>query len=381
MEEEYEPNLWERIEPTLYGLSLLLMNCGLVVSGLATLYLLYGLLGGGIGAFPSQTHDEHVRVLGLIAFAGKAMQAGLIAVGLGAGFAFRTDEATGYSLLGGAAALGIGVPYAVHTFAGTQVDNAAGSAALAVFVSSVYVPAAVGAILIVRDIVLRTISAVGDKSVDKQKMTYGTGAEAERLPVRTSLLAKCWEGGFCRDFIRPHCPIFIGRKTCWKERRGCYCEEDIVSAAAAKVTGVVLDMAPDPKYNFANAALPLHQASAGASVYKKPILSASQKRERCRNCVIFNQHEQEKYKILLPVTFIGGFAICAILSTPMRMAVDTTLSMTQTIINKASFSVGGVPQIVHPPETVEWIFVGAFAIMVVSKLLQALEWACFKAKI
>lgn len=387
MEEEYEPTLWERIEPTVYGLSTLVMYVGLAVAGLATLYLLINLFGGGVAAYPSQTHDQKLHILSLIATAGKALQIGLVAAAIGAGIAYRTEEATGYALLGGAAALGLGIPYATRSFADAQTENPAGLAILAVFVAASYAPAAVGAILVIRDIILRGISAMGDKSVDKTKMTYGTGAEADRLPTRTSILAKCWEGGFCRDFIRPHCPIFLSRKTCWKEKRGCYCEEEIVSAAAAKVQGVVLEMAPDPKYNFANAATPSGvgqigvSASASANMYRKPVLSLAQKKERCRNCVIYNEHEKEKYRILLPVIGLGGIALCVMFAVPMRKAVDAALSMTQTIINKTAFQVGGAPQIVHPGETVEWIFVVVFGIMLISKLLQVLEWACFKAKI
>jgi hypothetical protein len=42
---------------------------------------------------------------------------------------------------------------------------------------------------------------------------------------------------------------------------------------------------------------------------------------------------------------------------------------------------GPGPQFNRPPSVVEWALVGAFSLMIISKLLQGLEWMCFKAKI
>ena len=92
----------------------------------------------------------------------------------------------------------------------------------------------------------------------------------------------------------PHCPIFLSRKACWREKRGCYCEEDIVAAAASKINGVVLDMAPDPKQNYANTARQVGTTGM-ENAYRKPALSHAQKVQRCKYCVIFNEHEREKY--------------------------------------------------------------------------------------
>jgi hypothetical protein len=201
--------------------------------------------------------------------------------------------------------------------------------------------------------------------------------------VRMSLLAKCWEGPYCRDFIRPHCPIFIARKACWREKRGCYCEEDIVSAAASKINGVILDMAPDPKYNFANVARQVG-TSAADNPYRKPELSMAQKIQRCKYCVIYNEHEREKYTLLVPVVMVGSVLLCLLFTNVIRGGIGSVLTFTQGIVDRFSFgqgSSGTVAQLAHPNEAVEWAFVIAIAIIIVSKLLQVLEWACFKAKI
>jgi hypothetical protein len=304
-------------------------------------------------------------------------------------------------------------------------------------------PAGIGAVLIARDVVLRFISALQPKHVESDNLTYGNEAKAEAKPIRTSLFAKCWEGPYCREFVRVHCPIFIKRAACWREKSGCYCEEEIVSQAASKVQGVHLEMvpsgasAPTPPPPSSPAATPpvvtptrpvglssvgsppinrglghdplspppsagrggsvglsgvgssgvVHiqigneQPAAVVTGNRKVELNAAQKRERCRNCVIYNEHQREKYKILLPLTFIGGIALCALFSTPARGLIGTGMIGLETLLARITFNSGPAPKIAQPSDGAVWTLIGALSLMFLSKLLQVLEWACFKVKI
>ena len=385
-EEYYEPTLWQKIEPVLFPIAMLVMNVGLALAGLAALYLLYGVLGGGLAVYDSLPAADKHRQMANLVLGTKALQIGLGAGALGAAIAFVTEETTGYALLGGAALIGLGIPYGCKLTAAGQVASDGITAALGGFVNAAYVPAALGAILIAVDVIRRFKSALEGrtKPLEQEMFTYGAEASAGTRPPRTSLMGKCWEGEFCRDFIRPHCPIFIARKACWREKRGCYCEEDIVASAAQKVQGIQLSMAPDSRYNFANSPQPLGEPAAGT--FRRVELSMAQKKERCRNCVIYNGHEQEKYNLLLPVVIVGGIAACVIFSNLLRASVGSILTFAQSFLDRFSFGTSSGPTVAptalaHPSETVEWIFVGAFTIMIVSKLLQGLEWMCFRAKI
>lgn len=424
-DEQYEPTAAERFGSSLYGIAVLVMNVSFAIAGVAALYLLYGILSGGMSGVDSLPAADKARVFGVVSLAGKALTGGLALGTLALTYVMLGEDMAGYVIFVAAAAIGFGIQFAYTTFGGT-VDSGGVKRAFSAFHQAAYVPAAIGALLILRDVVLRFISALQPKEINSDTLTYGNEARVEAKPIRTSLLAKCWEGPYCRDFVRVHCPIFIKRQACWRVKQGCYCEEEIVSAAAAKVQGVHLEMAPNKNANFANAptqpvtSIPPSSApiapTAGLSAvgsapkaggmgrlpdvvtiqignetptsvvtnsggYQKRDLSPAQKRERCRNCVIYNEHQREKYKILLPVVFVGGIALCAIFAVPLRELFSASIMGVDRLLAHISFNTGAAPKLQRPAEGAAWALVGAFGLMFLSKMLQLLEWACFKVKI
>lgn len=406
--------------PIVYNAAVFAMNGGFLVAFLAAAYLLYGLFSGASADFNTLTHADRLRVLGNIGAASHLLTYSFGVAALATAYVLWGEDFVGYGILIAALVVGLGIPQIYGMLSGDKAPTAATREALRAFPSGMLFPLVIGAVLVAIDIVQRLSNSVRNRPLKTEKMTYGRGAAAESRPVRTSLLAKCWEGPYCREFIRVHCPIFIARKACWREKRGCYCEEDIVSAAAAKVTGIVLDMAPDPKMNFANAPAPITPAAAKHTVAYDPLasgtpmqsiggggmgqldsglagalniaptpprkieLTAAQKRERCRNCVIYNEHQREKYKLLMPATILGAIALCAVISAHLRALIGWALAMVDALLGRISFTGNGAPapmQFSHPSETVEWLLVAAITLMVVSKALQFLEWAVFKAKV
>ena len=376
---------WQRVSPVVIGVSTWIMTGGVIVAVLAAAYLILGIVGGGLTGFNALPRPERVRVLANVVLAGNALNYGLIAAAVGGAIAYFTEDTIGYLLFGGAAVFGLAIPYVCRLTGAGHSDSYAVAAALAAFVGAATIPGVVGGLLIARDIVKRLIGAIRDRTLDHKDFTYGGEAQAVPRPVRTSLLAKCWEGPYCREFIRPQCPIFLSRKACWREKRGCYCEEDIVSAAAARINGVVLDMAPDPKQNYANMARPVGYADRNENVYRKPELSHAQKVQRCKFCVIYNEHEREKYQRLVPVFVVGTVVLCALFSTHLVSVIGGVLGFMQGVVQRFSFTGGAsdvqIAKLAEPNSGVEWILVAAFTVMILSKTLQILEWMCFKAKI
>jgi len=359
------------------------MSGGFGIALLAAAYLVLGIVGGGLAGFDPLSKEEHLRILGNIALATQALQIGMAVGALGAAIAYFSVDTIGYLIFAGAAAVYLGIPFLCHLSPNSQTPSYATGIAFQAFFHAAPAPGVIGALLIGRDIVKRLIDAIQNRPINHVDLTYGSEALAAPKPVRTSILAKCWEGPYCREFIRPHCPIFISRKACWREKRGCYCEEDIVSAAAAKVNGIVLDMAPSASQNYANAPSTISGSGYSSNVYRKPELTMAQKIQRCKYCVIYNEHEREKYKLLVPVVIVGTIALCGIFSPLLRDGVGGVLGFTQGIVNKFSYgsSTTEIAKLTDPGPTVEWIFVGAFTVMIVSKMLQVLEWVCFKAQI
>ena len=380
------PSAWDTIGPLIITVGTYLMNAAFIAAGLGALYLLYALFSGNLTALAGLPKADQARLMSVVNTAGKALAGGLAIGSLCALVVTWGEESTGYILLGGAALLGLGVPFIYNVAGGQGAGNGPASShvnvALAQFIHAAYIPGMVGAGLSAWDIVKRLASGVKPKTLEKETFTYGGAATADDRPRRTSLLAKCWEGPYCREFIRTTCPIFIARKACWREKRGCYCEEDIVSSAAARVQGIQLDMAPPEISIVAGGGVASVSTLGGgpATPIRRIELSHRQKVERCKHCVIYNEHEREKYKLLMPVTIVGTLVLCFVLASPLRHFVSLAFGTMDAVLAKISFE-GGGSKFSGVSETAEWILVGALSLMFVSKALQIVEWACFKAKI
>ncbi len=384
---------------------------------IGTLWLLASLFFGNYGDFASVSKTAQSAALNNISLAQLLMTWGFGAGAILCAIVYFGEEVLGYALLGGALLIGFGIPAGFQEFGGESYA-ATQSVALKnvydAFSTGVRFPALVGGLLVCYDVVQRLIRTVRERpTVKVEKMTYGTGAKQENSdrPPRTSPLGKCWEGPFCRDFIRPHCPIFLKRQACWQQKRGCYCEEDIVSQAAAKVTGKMLPMA-GANSRFANApmetrndatsdpmAAGFQMIGVGApapvgmggmtpppptlsTAPRRMELSADQKRERCRNCVIYNEHQREKYQLLLPVVLIGTVLVCGFVAFQFQTNATAVVDGIETIINRFSFLPGkDTVKVGSSSATVAWFFIGAATIVIVSKTLQFLEWCVFKIKI
>jgi len=394
------------------------------VALLAGGYLLYGLLSGNLGQFAHLPDPDRARILSNIHAASTAMTFGLAIGTVGATIVLWGEEYTGYGVVGATTLIGIGVPYLLGAFA-AKADNYALQQAQAAFPHAMPIPLVVGGLLIAYDIAQRLIRVFQDRPVATERMTFGQEADAKavsELPRRTSILGKCWEGPYCRDFIRPRCPIFLSRKACWKVKQGCYCEADIVSSAAEHISGIRLEMAPDALHNFANApggampdtktkiafdplapdqvhlgtigtigtlgtlertGAPVTAALSARRPERKVELTAGQKRERCRNCVIYNEHQREKYRVTMPATIVAALAFCAVMNVPLRAFLSTCLRTVDSLVNQASFTGHDRPLVIvgQVSDSVIWCLFAALALIVVTKALQTLEWAIFKVKV
>jgi hypothetical protein len=394
------------------------LTISLAAGAIGTLWLLASLIFGNYGDFGAATKPAQAAALNNISLAQTLMTWGF---GIGTvlcAIVYFGEEVLGYALLGGALLIGFGIPAGFQQFGGEAyglTKSIALGKVYTAFATGVRLPALVGGLFIAYDVVQRLIRTVRERpTVKVEKMTFGTGAKQENAdrPPRTSPLGKCWEGPFCRDFIRPHCPIFLKRQACWQQKRGCYCEEDIVSQAAAKVTGQTLPMAgsgtsrfsnmptkndmsaaPDPMgagFQMIGVGAEAPQGRGGmtpaaptlAAAPRRMELTAGQKRERCRSCVIYNEHQREKYQLLLPVVLIGTVVLCGYVAFQFQTNATSVVKGIELIVNRFSFLPGNSNVTVgNSSSTVAWFFIGAATIMIVSKTLQFLEWCIFKIKI
>lgn len=365
------------VPPIFYAIADLIMKVGLLVAGLGAAYLIYGVFFG-LNEFATWDSAKQKVMLSNIHIGELAMMVGFAASSICICILFWSEEAAGYVLLIAAALLGLGLPLAFPMLGGEK-SSLGVATALSSFPKAVLVPGAVGILLVIRDVIQKFSSAIQKRGAetDSAGMEFGAGARREAKPLRTSLIGKCWEGSYCRDWVRPHCPIFQKREACWRNRRGCYCDQEIVSAAANKVQGVQLEMAPTSQYNYANPSNP------GATKATKIILNDAQKAERCRNCVIYNDHQAEKYKIVMPVAIVVTAALCVLASPLMRQGIGASMDGIENLAARLAFagSQDSGIRLTKPSENVQWVLVGAFSLMLISKALQVVEWCVYVKKI
>jgi len=360
--------------PTLIALASVAMNLGYLVGGAALAYLAFGLFYG-LNDFATWDAVRQRQMVANLTLAGNALSVGLAVGAICTALVFWWEETSGYLVLVGAAILGFGIPVFYPQITGGGEVNRGVQFALSLLPKAAIVPAAVGVLLVARDVIAKFAVALERRSQEVGDVEFGKGAQKGDRPMRTSLLGKCWEGPYCRDFVRAHCPIFLKKAACWKERRGCYCEEEIVSTASQKSKGLVLEMAPDNRYNSAN-------PTSGRTL-RKVLLTDAQKAERCRNCVIYNEHQREKYAVFLPIVVGVVLVLCGLFAFTSRHYIGDAMSSIEAVINRFSFT--GDPnagvKLTRPNDGAQWVVAGAITLMLISKALQVLEWAIFEKKI
>ena len=228
---------------------------------------------------------------------------GLLAVSIGAGWLMWGEETVGPILL----VVGLAIifnPSYLPSALGAQGSPQA-TKALEALAAAGYPPAIVGFLLICGHlfIVIRTRAVQGARA---DQMKYGKGVK-EESDVRNVILGKCWQLPYCRKFVRERCPIYHSKRTCWKERVGCMCEESVIrNAMEGKV-------------------IPADVVAASKFIPQNHKLTAQQKFERCKQCVIYNEHQKHKYKLALPGAAVGVAAIYVFTREPAGQFIKSKL--------------------------------------------------------
>lgn len=193
-------------------------------------------------------------------------------------------------------------------------------------------------------------------------LKYGKGVK-EDLDRQNVFLGKCWQLPYCRKFVREKCPIYHARRTCWKERVGCMCEEKVIHNA---MTGVNIprDMVAAAKYIPYNTKLPMEV-----------------KIQRCRQCVIYNEHQKHKYKVALPSTLLGVVGIWLVAREPLKELVGGVLTGADRLLGQATLSGNrGVTDASHLAVFRELVVV-VLMLMVLAYAMKVIEYLFFKAKV
>jgi len=289
----------------------------------------------------------------------KVLIVGVVGVTVGVGYLFWEEDVASGILVLLSAVMYFSPMFLPSLFGGSNnvtIGKAMSGIALAGLVMGI-----LSITLLVAEIALkiRTRAKVGVRA-DQLKYGKGIKEEADRQNV---FLGNCWQLPYCRKFVRERCPIFHAKRTCWRERVGCMCEEEVIRNA------------------MENKPIPKDAVLAGKMIPKNFRLTEIQKFERCKNCVIYNEHQRHKYRAFVWAIVIGYVALYVVLHGPLVTMVDGLVTRVNDAVHIAILSGGKEANSFEAPTFFVEGLSFVMALLILTYALKLLEYCIFKLKI
>jgi len=351
---------------------------GGILDGASKLCLYGGLIAMIIGvvfllttyqAFVSN-NPSAVAAAGLsnIALLSKVLYVGCVAALVGSTYIWWGEETLAvFQLILGAALWAS--PFWVPSIMGSS--NGAGSEVAGRAVGTIQTGGSIfgglAIIVLVIDIAMR-VRMRAQQGSKADQLKYGKGVK-EEADLKNIFMGKCWQLPFCRKFVREACPIYHAKRTCWREKVGCMCEEEVIRKA---MTG-------------GNAGtISKDSVAAARFIPVNNRLTIEQKKERCRQCVIYNEHQKHKYKLMLPVT-VGGFVLLYVLMrAPLLQMSGGIIDQINKVVGNLTFSgqktQGASGAMDGSPFFQEMLLV-CVLVVILAYALKVLEYLIFKLKV
>jgi hypothetical protein len=331
-------------------------TAGLVI-GLGFLMYTFSVVGSGASAVdPGQVQAN-------ISLFSKVLLGGSLVLTLSLTYLYWGEETLGVLQLIGAGALYF-APLILPSMFGVQVPSQAGSEALGAIQTAGLFNGAIAIVVLVADLLVR-VRLRSKQGMKADALKYGKGMTEER-EIQNVFMGKCWQLPFCRKFVRERCPIYHSRRTCWKEQVGCMCEEQVIRDA---MEGKVI---------------PKDAVMAATYIPRNNKLTTAQKHERCRQCVIYNEHQKHKYKLLLPAVGLSFAGLYILLREPLLGSMKVLIEGLDRMIGRATFrgpEVGVRETISTSGLPFQEILLICFVIVAFAYALRLVEFLVFKLKV
>ena len=347
-------DLSEGFQSVLLSLARFLFFAGLLATVLSLGFLIYYSL------MPQGQAPPLRQAQGLIATFSSVLSAGVVAVVIGAAYTFWGEEIMPALLLVGAG-LTYFAPLLLPMATGGQTTSV-GQASMGSIQTTGILFGALAIIVLVLDLGVRARERAA-RGAKAEVLRYGKGIKEEKN-VQNIFMGKCWQLPFCRKFVRERCPIYHSRRTCWRERVGCMCEEAVINGA------------------LENKPIPRDALAAAQYIPKNNKLTLDQKKERCRSCVIYNEHQRHKYKLSMPIILLGFVGVyVAFRVTLLNMTTDVIGRIDQ-VVGRATFtSETGIKKAAQANVPFQEFLLFCFFIVALTYVMRLVEYLIFKAKI
>ena len=362
-------------------------------------YLLFGLFSGAL-AEAGQSLVVRQHALQLVGSTSTALNASLVITLVCALILYYENEALAVILLVVSALFAFGLNFLLQFIEQGQNLSAgvAAQATLSEIKTASEIIGVPGVLLFLWNIVQRIRDArVGE---DLTTMNYGQNAKKEEVAgAILGAFAKCWQLPFCREGIRVKCPIFHARTKCWKHRVGCMCEENVLRLAMGGEEHKPVDMTQQAGFvpigdlitkseQASRPSVPTKVGPRGVRIPTNPHLTAGQKRMRCNNCVIYNEHQRQKYSLFSPLVTIAVPILVFLNFDPLKDMLSNGLTLLDKVVAGLSFTANKIKpghsdltMNINGSLPITAIIIMALTLLVMTWALRFLEYCMFKIKI
>lgn len=112
-------------------------------------------------------------------------------------------------------------------------------------------------------------------------------------------------------------------------------------------------------------------------------LTPSQKQERCRQCVIYNEHQKHKYKLILPVATAVFVGLYLLFRGPLLEMTSQLLVTIDRMIGRATFrsDANVAQQITDSGMHFQEVLLICLSLIVFTYVLKLVEFLIFKLKV
>jgi hypothetical protein len=343
----------EAFQDFLSGCARLVFWLGLACSFLSTALLMYTVIRLGDQGAANEVANA-VKNVGL---AQRVLMAGVIGLAVGAGYLFWGSEFLGVGLLAYAALLYF-APLLLPMVTSANASNEAITRSYGALQEGGTALGAIAVVIVVADVFMRVRErARHGVKADQLRLGKGIKEESDKQNV---FLGKCYQLPYCRKFVRERCPIYHAKVSCWKEKTGCMCEEEVIRGA------------------MENKPIPKDQLLAQKMIPRNHKLTDAQKAERCKHCVIYNEHQKHKYRALLPAILVGFALVYVLGHGPLIAGLENLVRQINATVQ--GLTLGGLKGAKVPAAFTEGMLAVLF-LVAISYSLRMLEYAIFKLKI
>jgi len=341
-----------------------LMSAGAILFVLGLVYLLYALLFANLDG-QSFTAQDQARIRDNLGLAGNALLLGAGFIVIGLAWNYLEEPLVGVALLIAAALFYWGLPLLIGQVSTLPNPNTLGDFALTRIRNAAWVLFPPGLVLTVFVSLSHAIKRLRYGAGMDQTLKLGAEVSKQQVPQR--FLGKCWQLPYCRDYVRERCPIYHARRTCWREGVGCMCEEKNIALALKDVR-----VSDDPEKN-------------AKYIPHNTTLSKWELKQRCNECVIYNEHQRQKYQLFAPLTVGTVIGVAYFFREPLQAQVLNLLGAIDSLLARFTLMPseareGVLKAAAQTSEAAALVLYIALVIVVLSYALRTVETVVFKWK-